>query len=180
MARAKKEYRELTVSEATNYGRKTAPMLRIHGLWFQELEFNIGDPVLVKCAEGKLVIMKDSTRAELIEAEKAFMEEETRKLQERFLKEKKELHARFVAERHNAVTEWLRKADWRRRMFNNDNLKCLDLAYFNIIAVDDYDVTIMSRNTGYYWYEWPDVGSVVVFHKHRYQHPTISITGQIH
>lgn len=99
MARAKKEYRELTVSEATNYGRKTAPMLRIHGLWFQELGFNIGDPVLVKCAEGKLVIMKDSTMAELIEAEKAFMEEETRKLQERFLKEKKEFHARFVAER---------------------------------------------------------------------------------
>lgn len=99
MARAKKEYRELTVSEATNYGRKTAPMLQIHGLWFQELGFNIGDPVLVKCVEGKLVIMKDSTRAELIETEKAFMEEETRKLQERFLKEKKELHARFVAER---------------------------------------------------------------------------------
>ena len=43
MERAKKEYRELTVSEATNYGRKTAPMLRIQGLWFQELGFNIGD-----------------------------------------------------------------------------------------------------------------------------------------
>ena len=42
MARAKKEYRELTVSEATNYGRKTAPMLRIQGHWFQELGFNVG------------------------------------------------------------------------------------------------------------------------------------------
>ena len=62
MARAKKEYRELTVSEAANYGRKTAPMLRIQGLWFQELGFNIGEPVLVKCEEGKIVIMKDSTR----------------------------------------------------------------------------------------------------------------------
>ena len=48
MARAKKEYRELTVSEATNYGRKTAPMLRIQGLWFQELGFNIGG-----CAENQ-------------------------------------------------------------------------------------------------------------------------------
>lgn len=60
-------------------------------------------------------------------------------------------------------------------MFNSDDLKCLDPAYFNIIAIDDYDVTIMSRNTGHYWYihncEWPDAGSVVVFHKHRYQHP---------
>ena len=99
MARAKKEYRELTVSEATNYGRKTAPMLRIQGVWFQELGFNIGDPVLVKCEDGKLIIMRDTAREELIEAEKAFLEEETRKLQKKFLKEKKELKARFVAER---------------------------------------------------------------------------------
>ena len=99
MARAKKEYRELTVSESTNYGRKTAPMLRIQGLWFQELGFNIGDPVLVKCEDGKLIIMRDTAREELIEAEKAFMEEETKKLQKKFLKEKKELRARFVAER---------------------------------------------------------------------------------
>ena len=56
MARAKKEYRELTVSEACCYGRKTAPMLRIQGHWFQELGFNIGDPVLVKCEEGKLAL----------------------------------------------------------------------------------------------------------------------------
>ncbi len=101
MAKARKEYRELTVSEATNYGRKTAPMLRIQGLWFQELGFNIGDPVLVKCEDGKLIITADRTRAELIEAEKAFMEEETKKLHEEFLKEKKELHARFVAERQS-------------------------------------------------------------------------------
>lgn len=99
MARARKEYRELTVSEATNYGRKTAPMLRIQGLWLQELGFNIGDPVLVKCEDGKLIITQDKTRGELIEAEKAFMEQETKKLHEKFLKEKKELHARFVAER---------------------------------------------------------------------------------
>ena len=96
MARAKKEYRELTVSEATNYGRKTAPMLRIQGLWFQELGFNIGDPVLVKCEDGKLIIMRDTAREELIEAEKAFLEEETRKLQKKFLKEKKELKARLL------------------------------------------------------------------------------------
>lgn len=99
MARARKEYRELTVSEATNYGRKTAPMLRIQGRWFQELGFNIGDPVLVKCEEGKLIIMADTAMAELKEAEKAFMEEETKKLHEKFLKEKKEFRARFAAER---------------------------------------------------------------------------------
>lgn len=97
----RKDFRELTVSEATNYGRKTAPMLRIQGLWLQELGFNVGDPVLVKCEDGKLIITPDTSRAELIEAEKAFVEEETKKLQKKFLKEKRELHARFVAERKN-------------------------------------------------------------------------------
>lgn len=48
MARAKKEYRELTVSEATNYSRKTAPMLRIQGHWFQERGFNIGDAMFIQ------------------------------------------------------------------------------------------------------------------------------------
>ena len=95
----RKDFRELTVSEATNYGRRTALMLRIQGLWLQELGFNVGDPVLVKCEDGKLIITPDTTKVELMEAEKAFMEEETKKLQERFLKKKKELHARFVAER---------------------------------------------------------------------------------
>ena len=97
----RKDFRELTVSEATNYGRKTAPMLRIQGLWLQELGFNVGDPVLVKCEDGKLIITPDTSRAELIEAEKACVEEETKKLHKKFLKEKRELHARFVAERKN-------------------------------------------------------------------------------
>ena len=53
-------------------------------------------------------------------------------------------------------------------MFNTEDLKCLDPKYFCIIAVDDYDVTIMSRNTGHYWYlhnsEYPGEESVVIFH----------------
>lgn len=60
-------------------------------------------------------------------------------------------------------------------MFNTKDLKCLDSNYFCIIAVDDYDVTIMSRNTGHYWYlhnlECPGEGSVVIFHRHRVCHP---------
>ena len=60
MENARKQMRMLTVSEASNYGRKTAPMLRIQGLWFQKLGFNVGDPVLVQCEEGKLIITQDS------------------------------------------------------------------------------------------------------------------------
>ena len=60
-------------------------------------------------------------------------------------------------------------------MFNTEDLKCLDPKYFNIIAVDDYDVTVMSRNTGHYWClhnpEYPGEGTVIIFHKHKFSHP---------
>ena len=69
------------------------------GQWLEAAGFHIGDPVLVRCEDGKLIISLDAARAEMIEAEKAFVEKETRKLHERFLKEKKALHAQFVAER---------------------------------------------------------------------------------
>lgn len=60
-------------------------------------------------------------------------------------------------------------------MFSNDELKRLDPKYFQIINVNEYDVTIMSRNTGHYWYlhnsEYPEKGTVIIFHKHRAGHP---------
>ena len=37
-------------------------------------------------------------------------------------------------------------------MFNSEDLKYLDPQYFSIIAMDAFNVTIMSRNTGHYWY----------------------------
>lgn len=95
MAKPRKDYRELTVSEATNYGRRTAPMLRIQGLWFQELGFNIGDPVLVKCEDGQIIITKDTAMQE----EKELLETETRKLEKKFEEEKKRLRRTRVAER---------------------------------------------------------------------------------
>ena len=55
-------------------------------------------------------------------------------------------------------------------MFSNEDLKCLDPKYFNIIAVNEYDVTIQSYNTGHYWYlhnpEYPEKGTVIIFHSH--------------
>ena len=43
MTRKRKDYRELKVSSFSGYGYKSAPMLRIQGLWLEELGFNIGD-----------------------------------------------------------------------------------------------------------------------------------------
>lgn len=96
---AKKNVRELKVCAQSGYHYKSTPAIRLMGQWLETAGFHIGDPVLVECEDGKLIITPDTARAELIEAEKAFMEKETKKLHERFLKEKKELHAQFVAER---------------------------------------------------------------------------------
>ena len=60
-------------------------------------------------------------------------------------------------------------------MFSTEDLKCLDPKHFSIISVDDYDVTIMYRNTGHIWYlhnpEYQGEGTVIIFHKHKESHP---------
>ena len=96
---AKKNVRELKVCAQSGYQYKDVPSIRLMGQWLEAAGFHIGDPVLVTCEDGQLIITPDTARAELIEAEKAFMEKETKKLHDRFLKEKKTLHAQFVAER---------------------------------------------------------------------------------
>ena len=64
------------------------------------------------------------------------------------------------------------------RMFRQEELKLVDSRYFNIITVDDYDVTIQSRNTWHYWYlhstDVPGNTACIIFHKHKYSHPTTS------
>ena len=68
-------------------------------------------------------------------------------------------------------------------MFSSEDLKCLDPEYFSIIIADAYDVTVMSRNTGHYWYlhnpEYPEKGTVIIFHKHKASHPYHEHAGQI-
>lgn len=60
-------------------------------------------------------------------------------------------------------------------MFSAEDLKVLDPKYFSIITVSDYDVTIMSRNTGYIWcirnLEYPGEGTCIIFHKYKASHP---------
>ena len=60
-------------------------------------------------------------------------------------------------------------------MFSRKDLECLDPGCFEIIYMDDRDVTIMSRNTRHMWYihnpEYPFPGSCIIFHKHKVSHP---------
>ncbi len=55
-------------------------------------------------------------------------------------------------------------------MFSAEEINSLDRRYFDVIATNEYDVTVMSRNTGHYWYlhnlEYPERGIVVLFHRH--------------
>ena len=74
-------------------------MLRISGLWLDELGFKTGDFVRIKCEDGQLIISLNEEKAQQVAEEKAFMEEEMKKLQKRYQKEKEQIHARFVAER---------------------------------------------------------------------------------
>ncbi len=67
---AKKNVRELKVCAQSGYNYKSVPSIRLMGQWLEEAGFHIGDPVMVKCEDGKLIIAPDTARAELIEAEK--------------------------------------------------------------------------------------------------------------
>ena len=53
-------------------------------------------------------------------------------------------------------------------MFSPEDLQSLDRNYFSVIVADEYDVTIMSRNTGHFWYlhnpEYPEKGTIILFH----------------
>ena len=93
----RKEYRDLTVGDIYRNG-KSVPMLRISGLWLEELGFKTGDFVRIKCEDGQLIISLNEEKAQEKAEEKAFMEEEMKKLQKRYQKEKEQIHARFVAE----------------------------------------------------------------------------------
>jgi formylmethanofuran dehydrogenase subunit D len=52
------------VMEATDYSRQPTPMLRIRGLWLQELGFVAGDSVLVHCEDGKIIVTKETVLGE--------------------------------------------------------------------------------------------------------------------
>ena len=80
----KKEYRSLKISSIWNYGSNPSPQLRLQGRWLEELGFQIGEAVLVKCEDGKLIITPDTMRAETESREKEFLDREMALLQKRF------------------------------------------------------------------------------------------------
>ena len=96
---ADKKTRNIKVCRQPGYDRKPTPEIKLSGQWLKEVGFEIGSLVKVQCEDGRLVVLLDKTREEELEAERAFMEAETKKLKKRFEAEKEEIHARYVAER---------------------------------------------------------------------------------
>ena len=56
-------------------------------------------------------------------------------------------------------------------MYTQQELNAIDTKYFYVILMNEYDVTLMSKNTRHVWQlhnvELPDGEITVVFHKHR-------------
>ena len=67
----KKEFRDLTVSDFYRSG-KSVLMIRVSGLWHEELGFKVGDCVRIKCDNGQLVISLNEEKAQEKAAEKSF------------------------------------------------------------------------------------------------------------
>ena len=97
-----KKVRNIKVISQNGHNYKPTPTIILKGQWLNEMGFEIGDQIKVECENEKLVISLDRERMEMLDAEKDFMEAETKKLQKRFQKEKEEIHARYVPERRAA------------------------------------------------------------------------------
>jgi hypothetical protein len=90
---AKKNERELKVCAMSGYNYKSVPAIRLMGQWLEAAGFHIGDPVLVKCEDGKLIISLDTARAELMEDEKEALGENmgvTRRVVQKYINVLKE------------------------------------------------------------------------------------------
>jgi hypothetical protein len=90
---AKKNERELKVCAMSGYNYKSVPAIRLMGQWLEAAGFHIGDPVLVKCEDGKLIISLDTARAELMEDEKEALGEKmgvTRRVVQKYINVLKE------------------------------------------------------------------------------------------
>lgn len=81
-------------------------MLRVSGLWLEELGFKTGDFVKIKCENGQLIISLNEEKTQEKAAEKAFMDEEMKKLRKRYQREKeKSVPDMWLREKRGTVHE---------------------------------------------------------------------------
>lgn len=93
-----KRLKNMKVYDQSGYNYKSTPAIMLKGQWLKDLGFEQGQYISVVCENGQLVITPNVEKAKEVEAVKAFMEKETKKLHALFMKEKKEFKDQLVAE----------------------------------------------------------------------------------
>ena len=108
---AKKNVRSMKVCGQSGYKYETVPAITLKGKWLEEMGFHLGDYVRVKCENGQLIITPDVNKTQEKAAKTAFMEEEIRKLEIRYKREKDEIEAKYVEETviHDAFVTMINK-----------------------------------------------------------------------
>ena len=97
---AKKNARNMKVCGQSGYKYETVPAITIKRKVAGRTGIHLGDYVQVKCENGQLIITPDVDKAQEKAAKTAFMEEEIRKLEIRYKREKDEIEAKYVAEQN--------------------------------------------------------------------------------
>lgn len=73
-----KKVRKIKVISQNGRNYKPTPTIILKGQWLNEIGFEIGDQIKIECENGKLVVSLDKERMEMLDAERAFMEAETK------------------------------------------------------------------------------------------------------
>ena len=93
-----KNKRSVKVYGMCGYKSKLTPTIMLKGKWLSDFGFDVGSYISITCEEGKLIIAPDMERMELEEAMAEFAEQEKKKFQKRFKKDKEVFRAQYVAE----------------------------------------------------------------------------------
>lgn len=93
-----KRLRSMKVYNQSGYNYKSTPAIMLKGQWLKDLGFEAGQYISVACENGQLIITPNVEKAKEVEAEKVFMENETKKLHALFMRDKKEFQEQLVAE----------------------------------------------------------------------------------
>ena len=65
--------RSVKVYGMSGYKYQSVPTIMLKGKWLEQLNFHIGDYISVSFEDGKIIITPDAEKAEMKEAEAAFI-----------------------------------------------------------------------------------------------------------
>lgn len=112
--------RNMKVYDQSGYNYKSTPAIMLKGQWLKDLGFEPGQHINVVCENGQLVITPNAEKAKEVEAEKAFMEKETKKLHALFMKEKRNFRNSLLQNRKRDMENDVCKNHYDRGSADDD------------------------------------------------------------